>query len=79
MRYFFHVHDGTYLADIEGTELPDDDAARREAMAAGVDFLKDMGEKVWSGNVWQMRVEDETGKDVFSLVFKGEVVQGTLH
>jgi hypothetical protein len=44
-----------------------------------VELLKDMGEKVWSGVVWQMRVEDETGRDVFSLVFKGEVVEGTFH
>jgi hypothetical protein len=79
MRYFFHVHDGTYLADLEGTELPDDGAARREAMAASVGLLRDLGERVWTGKVWQMKVEDENGREVFSLIFKGEMVEGAFH
>lgn len=79
MRYFFNVHDGTGLDDLEGTELPDDAVARKEAMAAGAELLKGMGEKLWTGTVWQMQVVDETGREVLSLVFHGETVEGTFH
>jgi hypothetical protein len=78
MRYYFHVHDDGYVADLEGLELSDDNQARQEAMLAASEFVKDIGPKVWSGQAWQMRVEDETGRHVFSLVFKGEFVEGTL-
>jgi hypothetical protein len=30
-RYFFDIHDGEAVIDEEGTELPDFEAARREA------------------------------------------------
>ncbi|HWF64548.1 MAG TPA: hypothetical protein VN685_08060 [Rhizomicrobium sp.] len=42
MRYFFHIRDeGGLIMDREGTELPDIDAARKEARLSARDFAMD--------------------------------------
>jgi hypothetical protein len=61
-RYFFHVREGSTLhRDAEGQELPDAEAARREAINSGREML---GEKLLHGGALNGRtveIADETG------------------
>ena len=61
-RYFFHVREGGDISrDLEGQELPDAEAARREAICAGREIL---GEKLLHGGALNHRtieIADETG------------------
>jgi hypothetical protein len=73
MRYFFHVRDGRDYIDTEGTELADDDAAKSEAIAASGDMIRDLGRSFWEGNNWEMQVLDETGREVLTICFRGDI------
>jgi hypothetical protein len=53
-RYFFHVQDGERIPDEEGLILPGPDAARKEAVVAAGEMLKDSAAKVWTGEDWRM-------------------------
>ncbi len=61
-RYFFHVREGAELSrDSEGQDLPDAEAARREAVNASREML---GEKLLHGGALdqrQVEIADETG------------------
>ncbi len=76
-RYFFHVREGSDLSrDTEGQELPDAEAARREAVNAGREIL---GEKLLHGGALNNRsieIADETGRvvdvvNINDVLFKG--------
>ena len=61
-RYFFHVREGSVLhRDAEGQELPDAEAARREAISSSREML---GERLLHGGALNNRsieIADETG------------------
>lgn len=61
-RYFFHVREGAEISrDREGQELPNVEAARREALAANREIL---GDKLLHGgslNHRSIEIADETG------------------
>jgi hypothetical protein len=71
-RYFFNVHDGKDLPDHRGTELPDREAARREAMFAAGEMLKETGQDFLRDDVWEMHVTDEVGATICRLRFSAE-------
>jgi hypothetical protein len=71
-RYFFHVRDGHDMPDDTGTELPDDDAARAEAVVLAGSLLRDLGGQFWSGTDWFMQVVREDGKQVCELEFSAK-------
>ena len=84
-RYFFHVREGAELSrDQEGQELPNAEAARREAIAANREIL---GDKLLHGgslNHRSIEIADETGHvvDVVTAsdvllrgVYSGDVTQ----
>lgn len=64
-RFFFHVRDGAGLSrDEEGQDLPDVEAARREAVCSNREML---GERILHGgalNHRQIEIADETGQVV---------------
>lgn len=60
-RFFFHRTDGGIDPDQEGTEMPDLDAARIEAVRFAADSVKESPELVWSGSTFRIEVSDETG------------------
>ena len=64
-RYFFDVHDGTYMRDQDGVELPDIHAARKQVW----DTLPMMAaQRQANGNMacqLRMDVRDEDGNHVF--------------
>lgn len=73
-RYFFHVREGADISrDREGQELPDVEAARREAIAANREI---MGDKLLHGGTLDHRsieIADETGH-VVDVVSANEVL-----
>ena len=71
-RYFFHIQDGKNIPDTEGTVLPDNKAARNEAIATGGTILRDLS-SYWDGREWRMNVMNENGATVFRLRFSAEV------
>jgi hypothetical protein len=71
-RYFFHVRDGAYFPDTEGTVLAGPDEALSEAMAAALTMLKDTKE-LWSGEEWTMQVVREDGELLCDLVFRAKL------
>jgi hypothetical protein len=73
-RYFFHVREGSSLSrDEEGQELPNVEAARREAINSAREIL---GEKLLHGgslNHRSIEIADETGY-VVDVVHSREVL-----
>jgi hypothetical protein len=63
-RYFFHLEGGLggeRIADKRGHVLPDDNAARREAVGIAAAL------KRRHGNVWRVIVANERGHDVTEI------------
>jgi hypothetical protein len=64
-RYYFHVREGADISrDVEGQDLPDVEAARREAISTSREIL---GEKLLHGgsiNGRIIEIADETGRVV---------------
>ena len=73
MRYFFIVPDGVTISDDVGIELADDNAAKSEAIDASAEMMSSLGLRFWEGGSWQMQVLDETGREVLTLHFRGEI------
>jgi hypothetical protein len=71
-RYFFNVHDGHDLPDHGGTELPNRDAAHRQAIVAAGEMLRELEREFLASDVWEMHVTDEAGKTVCRLKFSAE-------
>jgi Domain of unknown function (DUF6894) len=65
-RYYFRLTDGIHqCSDCDALDLPDDEAARKEAELEAYDLL-DPGEGDW-GN-WTIRVSDKMGRHVTSVL-----------
>ena len=58
-RYFFNVHNVQPSTDEIGEELPNDDAAWKEATMIAGEFLKDIDGKFRPGQEWSLEVTDE--------------------
>ena len=76
-RCFFHVRNGTILIDTEGTELPDLETARIEAVKLAGEMLKDVAETFWSGEFWDLTVTDARDLVLFTLNFSGRMSAAT--
>ena len=76
-RYFFHVREGSVLnRDEEGQELPNAEAARREAISSAREIL---GEKLLHGgslNHRTIEIADETGHVVDVIHSRDALFQG---
>jgi hypothetical protein len=73
-RYFFDViqngHAG--LADEDGIELPDDDAAWAEATGSCGQMIRDLDGALPTNSEWRMDVANADGSVVFRLHFRAE-------
>lgn len=67
-HFFFHVQDGTDDPDMQGAELPDLAAARREALRFAGALLMEASEAFWRSAEWRMRVVDAAGLTQFELM-----------
>src|SRR4051812_3507064 len=68
-RYFFHVVDGKFLVDDEGTECAGPAEVREQAIETAGSILKDLAREYPSGLEWQMHVTDETKATVLRIRF----------
>ena len=67
--YHFNVQDGSNIPDPDGTELPDLDTARNEAVKLAGRLLMDQPKTFWEGSEWHVEVTDDTGLLLFRLDF----------
>ncbi|MBY3314482.1 DUF6894 family protein [Rhizobium laguerreae] len=72
-RYFFNVHDGISLIDTVGSEHPDVQSARDEAVETIAERLKGALLKDADISAWLMNVTDERGFTVIVLSFTATV------
>ena len=72
-RFYFHVRDGADIRDEVGTELPDINPARNQAVASSSEMICDLGRKFRLAEVWQMSVTDENGRELFELSFTANI------
>lgn len=68
-RYFFNVYDGVSSPDPTGTELPDWQAARIEAIGLAGAIFKDEAKRIAVGDDWRLEVADERGWVLFRFDF----------
>jgi len=68
--YYFDIKDGQDFPDPEGSEWPDLQAARIEAVRLSAEVLREMPERFWHCEEWTMSVSDEDGHPLFTLTFK---------
>ena len=64
-RYFFHTEDGERLCDPEGTELPDIEAAKVEAVRYLAQRLDNDPDELWRTGNWRIIVQDESALTLF--------------
>ena len=66
-RYFFHCEGTESFTDRVGNELPDEMAAREQAIINAAEILKHHAPKFTSAPRWRFFVLDEQGRTVFAL------------
>ena len=72
-QYFFHHYNGDNQIDEVGVELPDDAAAKIEAIRATSEMLLDLSETFWSLPRYEMRVVDKNGREVCRVSCHGQI------
>jgi hypothetical protein len=66
-RYFFNVHNVDPSIDDVGDELPDHEAAWRQATAIAGEIFKDIDGKFRPGQNWALEVTDEARKPLYFI------------
>jgi hypothetical protein len=66
--YHFHSSDGSRDVDAEGTELPNDAAARLAAVRYAGEMLKDEPARLWSAGQWRVEVTDDRNALLFTVI-----------
>ncbi|MGC2084272.1 MAG: hypothetical protein WA702_13065 [Bradyrhizobium sp.] len=66
-RYFFNVHDVKPSIDEHGEELPDDEAAWKEATSFAGALIKDIDGEFRPGQEWSLEVTDDAGKSLYQI------------
>ncbi|WFU75214.1 MULTISPECIES: hypothetical protein [unclassified Bradyrhizobium] len=74
-RYFFNVHDTKPIIDTEGEELPDAEAAWREAIKFAGAIFHDVDGKFRPGQEWSLEVADEARRPVYFIVISSKRMQ----
>ena len=67
--YHFNVEDGVKYPDVNGTEYPDLESARTEAVKRSGSLLRDNAESFWGGHGWKLIVTDTNQMVLFTLHF----------
>lgn len=71
-RFTFTLRSGNGQTEVEEVDLPDAHAARREALHACGDFLREMDGVFAPSDSWEMEVADAQGKRICVLRFSSE-------
>ena len=72
-RFFFHVHDGEFIPDEDGTDLPSLISAKREATRYAAKIMGDHPERAWEAGEWSVVVTDEDRLVLFKLTITATV------
>lgn len=72
-RYFFHLHDGHFVADRDGMELADWESASARALQKGAEAVAASGAKFWKGEHLRVVVTDAIGTALFELRLSGHL------
>lgn len=76
-RYFFHIDNGSFVPDRIGTDLPNIEAARVEAVRAAGEMINDSGKSFWEHLMpWNMHVTDNDARLLFTLWFGVKIPSG---
>jgi hypothetical protein len=67
--YHFNVEDGQKYPDLAGSELPDLEAARTEAIRRIGELLRHNTLSFWGGHGWKLVVTDADEMILFALHF----------
>lgn len=67
-RYFFNTADGSRDRDVEGTELADLNAARKEAIQFTGAVLRDDPDRIWDGRDFRVDVSDENDTSLLIVI-----------
>ncbi len=70
-RYFFDLQDHEMVFDDTGAELPDEHAARIEAITSSGEYLRDNPELLWDGRELRVHVFDERRRPLFLVAIFG--------
>jgi hypothetical protein len=73
-RYYFNIRDGRDFPDENGTVLPNAEAARRSAVVAMGEAIKDYSQGFWGHPEWEMHVVDQGGETVCRLRLSGDLL-----
>jgi uncharacterized protein DUF6894 len=74
--YYFSTTHGQVTNDhLEGLELPDDEAAWREATTSCGEMIRDLDGDLKAGPEWRMEVKRESGEVVYRLRFSAEAYE----
>jgi len=68
MRYFFHTADGSRDRDETGTELPDYDAARKQAVMFAGEYMADNPGVVADRKDFRVEVTDDRNLLLFTVI-----------
>ena len=71
-RFFFHIHRGTLMRDLEGKSLPSVKAAWDHGVRACGELIRDLDGALEPECEWRVEVSDEKGATLFRLRFKAE-------
>ena len=66
-RYFFSCEGAETFTDNVGTDLPDDAAARLQAVTNAAEVLRDKPHQFTDSPLWRVFVTDQQGRTVFAL------------
>jgi hypothetical protein len=72
--YYFHIIDGEFLVDQDGTECINMDDVRTQAIDTAGALLRDKAGTYQAGETWQMHVTNAAKKTVFKLQFSAETI-----
>lgn len=68
-RFHFNICDGVCTRDCEGTDLPDWQAARLEAIRRAGEVLSREADRIALGEDWRIEVTDHHGLVLFHMSF----------
>ena len=70
-RYYFHTADGHRWSDPEGSELPDEQTARVEAVTFAAEVLRGRAEEIWRDGQWRVEVTDDQNALLCTVIVLG--------
>ena len=74
-KYFFNIYNSRALIDYDGAELPDANAAWKEATTTAGQMLQSMDGKLLPGTQWRLEVTDEFANPLYVVRVIAEKVR----